>query len=202
MLILRQRAYAAILRSMGLIEKLYKRCYVHLGMIMNNLVASLFGRRALGASSVDRKELRQLQARADEIHMQLVAEGKVPDNQEDAQSWVAARENGYVNCLLTVLAEGTTDSAVITQDERLPDLNALASGTPDLALWVSTLAFPYGELSASVVLGILARSFELKSSPRGRLKTILVKNDGAPLAAIFYAEFLGQGIKLSVVRAN
>jgi hypothetical protein len=148
----------------------------------------------------DRDELRRLQAVAEETHQKLVSEGKAVAGQESTASWVAARERGYVNCLLTVLAEGTIDTVTVHKGEKLPDLKQLAALKPDLEAWASKLAFPYDQLSADTVLGILANSFELQNGQTGRLKTILVKNDGSPLAVIFYAERVTSGVKLSVLR--
>ena len=166
---------------------------------MKRFLSSLFG-GSPRQRNTDQAELRQLQATADCTHGQLVAQGKAPGGQESTDSWVAARESGYVNCLLTVLAEGTKDSIAINQGEGLPDLKHLASGNSDLELWASQLAFPYKDLSTDKVLGILAGSFELGKAPRGKLKAIMVKNDGSDLAVIFYAEIAGRGLNVSVVR--
>jgi hypothetical protein len=171
---------------------------------VKRLLASLLalGGIASTANAGEREELRQLQAMADNTHRKLVAEGKAPGGQESTDSWVAARENGYVNCVLTVLAEGTKDSVTFSQGERLPNVKSLAAGNTSLEAWASRLAFPYSELSTDKVIGILAKSFELQNSDRGKLKTIVVKNDGSPLAVIFHAEKITSGLKVSVVRAK
>lgn len=157
---------------------------------------------ATSASAGEREELRQLQAMANETHGKLVAEGKAPSGQESTDSWVAARENGYVNCILTTLAEGTRDSITLTRGEYLPSVRSLATGNASLEAWTSQLAFPYKDLSTDKVLAILTNSFELQKTSRGKLKTIVVKNDGSPLAVIFYAEKIASGLKVSVVRAE
>jgi len=147
----------------------------------------------------EQDELRAPQVQADEIHRKLNAAGE-STTPEDPARWVAAGERGYVNCLLTVLGEGPANNAIVTSGKRLPNLNDLATGNSSLLVWTRKLAFPYDRLSSQSVSEILIESFELRRNSKGRLKTILVKNDGAPLAVLFTAERNGAAIKLSVLR--
>jgi hypothetical protein len=104
--------------------------------------------------------------------------------------------------LLTVLGEGPANSATVILGQRLPDLSTLAAGNSSVLAWTHKLTFNYDSLSTQVVTEILSESFELKESNEGKLKTILVKNDGSPLAVLFTAKRSGSAIKLGVVRAQ
>src|SRR5690349_14191039 len=79
-------------------------------------------------------ELRDLQAAADEVHRGFVTEGRVPAP-ADTDAWVAAGESGYVNCLLTVLAEGSVRTATVSVGQPLPGLDALAGEEPSSRAW-------------------------------------------------------------------
>lgn len=149
----------------------------------------------------DSAELKKLQASADEIHRKFIANGGKPAP-EETTSWVQARESGYVNCLLTILAEGHKESVTLTNGQNLPNLAVLANGNPGLFEWAKKLDFPYQELSTEKVITILLNSFEIQKTTKGSLKTILVKQDGSPLAVLFTAEKLSsKNIKISVLRA-
>ncbi len=106
---------------------------------------------------------------------------------EDTEAWVAAGEVGYVNCLLTVLAEGSIRTATVAPTQPLPSLEVLAAGTTSLVAWAKQLTFPFANLSTRVILDTLVESFGLGPSGTGTLKSILVRTDGAPLAVLFTA---------------
>lgn len=142
-------------------------------------------------------ELRGLQAAADEAHRRFLAEGRVAAA-EDTEAWVAAGESGYVNCLLTALAEGAVRTTTVSLGKSLPSLEALADGEPSLERWAKQLRFPLETLSAQVVLGILVESFELGAASTGRLKTILVRTDGSPLSVLFTARWVEPGIAATI----
>ena len=142
-------------------------------------------------------ELRALQAAADEAHRGFVAEGRVAAP-EETDAWVAAGESGYVNCLLTVLAEGTVGTATVAVGQPLPQLDALAGDDPLSRAWAARLRFPLESLSVEAVLGILAESFEVRAAPSGTLKTVLVRSDGSPLAVLFTARWAEPGVALAV----
>jgi hypothetical protein len=142
-------------------------------------------------------ELRALQAAADEAHRGFVAEGRVAAP-EDTDAWVAAGESGYVNCLLTVLAEGSVRTATVSAGQPLPHLDALAGEEPSARAWAERLRFPLESLSARVVLDTLAESFELRAARSGTLKTVLVRAEGSPLAVLFTARWVEPGVAVAV----
>jgi hypothetical protein len=142
-------------------------------------------------------ELRALQAVLDEAHRESIAEGCVVAPAE-TDRWVAAGESGYVNCLLTVLAEGTVRTATVAVGQLLPRLSDLAGDEPSSREWAERLQFPLESLSTATVLGILAKSFEMLTAGSGTLKTVLVRPDGAPLAMLFTARWSEPGVALAV----
>lgn len=142
-------------------------------------------------------ELRALQAAADEAHRGFVAEGRVAAP-EDTDAWVAAGESGYVNCLLTVLAEGSIRVATVSVGQPLPHLAALAGEVQSARAWAERLRFPLESLSARTVLDTLIESFELRAARSGTLKTVLVRADGSPLAVLFTARWVEPGLAVEV----
>ncbi len=142
-------------------------------------------------------ELRALQADADKVHRGFIAEGRVAAR-EDAEAWVAAGESGYVNCVLTMLAEGTVGTATVALGQPLPRLDALAGEEPSSRAWAARLRFPLESLSAQAILSILAESFEVRVAQSGTLKTVLVRSDGSPLAVLFTARWVEPGVALAV----
>src|SRR5689334_15196684 len=116
---------------------------------MRHFFASVFAAIGIvpGAHASDRDQLRRLQAMADETHKRLASQGKAVPGHESTASWVAAGEQGYVNCLLTVLAEGPKNAVTVRKGEKLPDLKKLAARKLDLRAWASKLTFPYELLS-------------------------------------------------------
>jgi hypothetical protein len=143
------------------------------------------------------EELRRLQADADKIHREFIAEGRVAAPVE-TDAWVAAGESGYVNCLLTVLAEGSVRTATVSVGQPLPRLATLAGEELSSLAWAERLRFPMESLSARAVLGILAESFEVRAAWSGTLKTVLVRPDGSPLAVLFTARWVEPGVALAV----
>ncbi len=110
---------------------------------------------------------------------------------EDAAAWVAAGESGYVNCLLTVLAEGTVRTATVAVGKPLPRLDTLAGDEPSVRDWAERLRFRSESLSVEAILSILTESFEVRAASSGTLKTVLVRSDGSPLAVLFTAAVVG-----------
>lgn len=125
------------------------------------------------ASADVMEELRMLQADANKLHEQFNKEGRQPAP-EETDAWVAQGEAGYVNCLLTTLAEGKQDSVELYLGGEFADLVELANGNPGLQNWTKKLKFNYKKLSMNDVLAILVNSFELQVSSPNHLKTVLV----------------------------
>lgn len=147
-------------------------------------------------------ELQAIQVAANEIHQRFIDEGR-ETAPEETDAWVAAGESGYVNCLLTVLAEGTIGTVTVAAGKRLPRLDILAGNSPSSRGWAERLRFPLETLSIEEILGILSQSFQIERARCGTLKTVLVRSDGAPLAVLFTANWLELGtiLEVSVVRA-
>jgi hypothetical protein len=63
-------------------------------------------------------------------------------------------EASYVNCLLTTLAKGTTDSVVIVSGRPVPDLAGLTTDPEELD-WIAGLPFRYDLLDAQQVIAVI-----------------------------------------------
>jgi hypothetical protein len=147
----------------------------------------------------------ELQKVADAIHEGYATKGTAPA--DDAEAWVAARERGYINCLLTVLAEGNSKSVVIERRKPLPSLVTLSQGKQDLAEWASKLRFPYESLSADLVIKGLEQSVGLASwnpfQRRRGLRSVVVNEPGPPEAVIFLMQRIGwrHGLRITLHKA-
>ncbi len=132
------------------------------------------------------EELVRLQADADACYRKLIADGATaaPD---DTEAWIAAGEKGYINCLLTALAEGSVNRVTVSTREPLPRVDALAEGNPSLSAWTSQLDFPYHEFSSNLVVEYLLESFDPWRNGVGILRTLVVRRDGSPMAVLFAA---------------
>lgn len=133
------------------------------------------------------EELARLQADADVCYRKLLADGATPAP-DDTEAWVAAREKGYINCLLTALAEGSVNRVTVSTREPLPRIDSLAEGSPALLAWTSQLKFPYHEFSSNLVVEYLLESFDPWRNRVGILKTLVVRRDGSPQAVLFSAQ--------------
>jgi|GEM_PF-4882208 len=148
-------------------------------------------------------QLHRLQIDADACYRKLIADGAIPAP-DDTEAWVAAREKGYINCLLTVLAEGGVPSVTVCTHQPLPKLHLLAGSNPSLAAWTSQLDFPYDELSSSLTVDTLLESFDPWRNRIGKLRSLVVRRDGSPLAVLFTAQrtMSADALTITVLRAG
>jgi hypothetical protein len=153
------------------------------------------------AQADELKELRKFQAEADEMHRKFVSETKETEP-EDPSVWVTKGEEGYVNCLLTTLAEGKRNSIEMDMDGQFVDLVQLAEGNKPLQEWTKKLSFDYGSLSMRKTLIILESMIGLRTSNTGIMKSIVLQIDGTPLAVFFKGRLTNnnRGIKIRVLR--
>jgi hypothetical protein len=144
--------------------------------------------------------MNDLQRATNAIHE---ADESNPAPQDD--TWVAARERGYVNCLLTVLAQGGGGSVAIERARPLPRLT-VSSGNKGLADWVSGLRFPYDSLSPDLVIKALEASVGIKSwnpfQRSGALQTDVVNEPGPPDTVVFVMQRIGwrKGLRITLQR--
>jgi hypothetical protein len=106
-------------------------------------------------------------------------------------------EAGYVNCLLTTLAQGPKKSVSIVADRPVPALPELAAGNSDLSTWVSKLSFDYAALNTAKVAQLL-RSFAgfrwySLFKTKGVIESVVLDTDNRPVLCRFEIELRKSG---------
>jgi hypothetical protein len=111
-------------------------------------------------------------------------------------------EAGFVNCLLTTLAQNAGSSASIHSDATLPDLAALTNEADQLK-WIASHDFDYPKLNADLAIKTLLQltSFGALSfmKSRGVLKARLATNAGRLEPVSFEVVRSKKGGNLSLV---
>lgn len=91
-------------------------------------------------------------------------------------------ESGYVNCLLTAMAEGKHKEVIINTISPVPSLMPLAEGNEDLGKWIGTQRFVYEDLKTKLVCGIIMKSAGLTKlkflKRKGTINAFLAGKDG------------------------
>lgn len=142
---------------------------------------------------------------ADSAHAAFEEHRTIAAPEEDALAWVAAKEYGYVNCLLTLLAEGCVDSISIQNNRPLPLLAEMRNGDPDLERWASCLSFDYNLLSTSTIIHLLLKTggADKWNQRAGSFKAIVVREPAPPDVVVILMQrsgWLSKGLQLSVRR--
>ncbi len=149
--------------------------------------------------------MHDLRKMTDLAHSEFEKHGTLSPPEEDALAWVAAKENGYVNCLLTLLAEGCVDSIAIQNNRPLPVLAEMRNGDPELERWASCLSFDYKSLSSDTIIHLLLKTGGADKWNRrtGSFKTVVVREPAPPDVVVIVMQRLGwlsKGVQLSVSR--
>jgi hypothetical protein len=147
------------------------------------------------------ESLPKLQEAANSIH-ENNKNNRPPE--EDTDAWVAARERGYINCLLTILAQGEVKSVIIERQKPLPELTEISKGNKELTEWASKLLFPYDSFSSELVIRNLEQSVGIKSwnpfQRRGNMQTVIVNEPNPPEVVVFEMERVGwcKGLRIEL----
>jgi hypothetical protein len=149
--------------------------------------------------------MHNLRELADSAHAAFEKHGTMPPPEEDALAWVAAKENGYVNCLLTLLAEGCVDSIAIQNNRPLPVLAEMKNGDPELERWAACLSFDYKSLSSDTIIHLLLKTggADMWNKRTGSFKAVVVREPAPPDVVTIVMHRLGwlsKGVRLSVCR--
>lgn len=146
-----------------------------------------------------------LKSIADSAHAAFEKHGTIPAPEEDALAWAAAKENGYVNCLLTLLAEGCVNSIAIQNNRPLPILAEMRNGDPELERWAACLSFDYKSLSSDTIIHLLLKTggADKWNQRTGSFKAIVVREPAPPDVVVIAMQRFGwvsKGVRLSVCR--
>ena len=88
----------------------------------------------------------------------------VDERREDKEKGIEYDENslrgepGYVNCLLTLMAEGTVKSVILDTAKTLPSLGGFAQGSDHLLSWVKSQKVFYEKLNPLEVCKVILSS--------------------------------------------
>ena len=109
-------------------------------------------------------------------------------NEPPEQAGRESSAGAYVNCLLTLMAEGTVRSVEIRSSAPVPDLEKLAAGNAD-AGWVADEGLRYDSIEPLDVILLLSRLAKVPGSAflarRGELRADRACPDGSRVPCLF-----------------